>query len=205
MIEPVPVHVWWADLTQADLALAGALPAAERERVMATQRPADRGRRLVAAALLQHAVAASRRAGPPVGGPGEVGGPVEVDRTCQECGAQHGRPVASGGPHLSVAHAGVLVVVATCARAMVGVDVERVDRFAGSEEEAVAWTRSEAAVKAGIVDGRGGTATTLRTPLPGYVATVRLAHLAGVAVAEHRVTLPRPRPRVDLEHGGAQA
>lgn len=166
------VDVWWADLTQADVSLLRSLPATERQRVAEPARPADRGRRLVAAALLQHA----------------VGRPVEVDRTCAGCGRQHGRPVVAGGPHLSVAHAGVLVVVATCATAPLGVDVERVDRFGGAVEQALAWAREEAAVKAGA---GGGGRTDLAAPLPGYVAALHVASGVDPSVTEHHAALSR--------------
>ena len=170
MTDPLRVDVWWADLRQADVTLARTLPPAERARVRAVERPADRGRRLVGATLLQHAVAAAR--------PDRAGaGPVEVDRTCEDCGAQHGRPVVDGGPHLSVAHAGLLVVVATCVAAPVGVDVERTERFGGSVEEAFGWVCREAAGKAGTDAGAGrgteeqsGGSAVLDPPPPGSVA-----------------------------------
>lgn len=180
MNDPLLVDVWWADLRQADLSLADALPAAERARVREPAHAADRGRRLVAAALLQRAVG---RAG---------AAPVEVDRTCEECGRQHGRPVVAGGPHVSVAHAGVLVVVATCAGAPVGVDVERTGRFGGDEARTAAWALHEAGVKAGVeagvTPGRAGTAQPLRPPLPGYAAALHVRSGARPSVTEHHVT-----------------
>ncbi|GAA5160578.1 4'-phosphopantetheinyl transferase family protein [Ornithinimicrobium tianjinense] len=186
----VRVDVWWADLRSADVALAERLPPVERARALEPGRPGDRGRRLVAAALLQEAVAAARGLdGGQVLGRGEdqVVGPFEIDRTCEECGKQHGRPVVAGGPHLSVAHAGLLVVVATCWDAPVGVDVERVDRFGddGGAQEALAWTAREALVKA----GGGPDRRTLRIepPLSGYVATVAVLSAAGVALTARRV------------------
>ena len=180
----VRVDVWWADLRSADVALAERLPSAERARALAPQRPADRGRRLVAAALLQDAVRSARGLGEGGGsGEGVVQGLVEVDRTCEECGEQHGRPVVAGGPHLSVAHAGALVVVATCWDVPVGVDVERVDRFGddgGSAENARAWTEREALLKAG--GGPDGQTLPLEPPLAGYVATVAVLSAAAVGI-----------------------
>lgn len=176
MNDPLLVDVWWADLRQADLSLADALPAAERARVTEPEQAADRGRRLVAAALLQRAVAR------------EGDGPVEVDRTCEECGRQHGRPVVEGGPHVSVAHAGVLVVVATCAGAPVGVDVERTARFGGDEARTAAWALQEAGVKAGVTAGGPGTAQLLLPPLPGYAAALHVRSGARPSVTEHHVT-----------------
>lgn len=194
----IVADVWWADLTAADLALADRLPEAERQRVFAAGSPADQGRRLVAAALLQHAVQDARAGlGSPAGAgsTGGAGSPVEVDRTCEECGAQHGRPVVAGGPHLSVSHAGTLVVVATCA-APVGVDVERLSRFVGHADPSAAaraWTAREAMVKA-AGPGTGGltapspegtTASELTPPLEGYVATLCVRWTSGVRVREH--------------------
>ncbi|MDO5739033.1 MAG: hypothetical protein Q4P07_02675 [Ornithinimicrobium sp.] len=157
------VDVWWADLTAADVQLHQFLPEAERLRVSELSAAADRGRRLVAAALLQHAVHASRLAGRDAGSGHQ--GPVTVDRTCDECGAQHGRPVVQGGPHLSVAHAGVLVVVATCSTARVGVDVERTDRL-----DAQAWVEHEARVKTAA--HADAPVIALQAPFDGYVAAL---------------------------------
>lgn len=157
------VDVWWADLTAADVRLYPLLPEAERLRVGELSAPADRGRRLVAAALLQHAVQASRLLGREAGSGPQ--GPVTVDRTCDECGAHHGRPVVEGGPHLSVAHAGVLVVVATCGTARIGVDVERIDRL-----DAQTWVQHEARVKSEArADAPVGA---LQSPIQGYVAAL---------------------------------
>ena len=172
------VRVWWADLTAADLTLGQGLPAAERARVEQPTSPADRGRRLVAAALLQHAVTSARGPAPEGGWP--------VDRTCEGCGAQHGRPVVAGGPHVSVAHAGTVIVVATCADVPVGVDVERVDRFPDDEDPASAartWTAREAQVKA----GGPGTTVQLEPPLPGYAATLVVRTGSPVRVVAQRV------------------
>ncbi|WP_345580538.1 4'-phosphopantetheinyl transferase family protein [Tessaracoccus lubricantis] len=114
------MDIWWADLRSADIRRAGELPAAEAARLDELDAPADRGRRLLGALLLQDAVRVARDSAP--------GATVEIDRTCDACGAPHGRPrPADGlGPHLSVSHSGLLVVVAACADAAVGVDVQRV-------------------------------------------------------------------------------
>ena len=183
----VAVDVWWADLTQADVSLSRRLPPAEAARTTGPTRAADRGRRLVAAALLQRAVAAHR------GWPG-ADEPVEVDRTCEVCGAQHGRPVVAGGPHLSVAHAGLLVVVATCGDAPVGVDVERTDRFGGSSGRTLAWARREAALKAGApVEGPpSGRTAPLAAPLPGYAAALHVLTEDLPTVTVHQEPLSRP-------------
>lgn len=188
----VDVHLWWADLTAADVALEAGLPGPERARLEGLT-GADRARRAVGAALLQQAVRAHRRQSVPTrdfsprdDAPQDDAGEQEVvvDRTCEECGAQHGRPVVAGGPHVSVAHCGVLVVVATCTDTRVGVDVERVDRFEGAVAAAQAWVRHEALIKAG---GPGAT-LLLPAPLPGYVAALCVAGVeeAQVRLEEHR-------------------
>lgn len=255
---PVDVTLWWADLTMADAALEASLPEPERARLDEVAAGADRARRMVGAALLQHAVREHRRestgasgagagaadeagagagaaagaaagagAGAETGAVGaadstpvqepcdtSVGGQTDVshrsrtgmpaptgevlhdevvvDRTCEECGAQHGRPVVAGGPHVSVAHAGVLVVVATCAHAPVGVDVERVARFDGSTGRAREWVVHEARVKAGLVDatepaggtGDSGSVMVVEAPMDGYMAA--LAATGRPAVASRR-------------------
>ncbi|RIK17416.1 MAG: hypothetical protein DCC50_01825 [Acidobacteria bacterium] len=187
MVAGPDVHLWWADLTAADAALEATLPPSERARLEGLD-GAARARRMVGAALLRQAVRAHR---------GEEA-EVAVDRTCEECGAQHGRPVVAGGPHVSVAHAGVLVVVATCGTAPVGVDVERVSRFSGEQEPAAAaaaWVAHEARLKAGEGDGvaSGSDAPeppvlSLEPPLPGYAAALRVAAAgpSGVRLVVHR-------------------
>ncbi|AXH96561.1 hypothetical protein DV701_10895 [Ornithinimicrobium avium] len=181
------VHLWWADLTCADAAMEAELPAPERARLERLT-GAERARRAVGAALLQHAVQAHRARS----------GPVVVDRTCEGCGAQHGRPVVEGGPHVSVAHAGVLVVVATCQDSPVGIDVERVSRFEGAADArqdagsgdltaevlaAQAWVGDEARLKAGTA----GAVLPVDAPLRGYAAALCVAgEESEVRLVEHR-------------------
>lgn len=163
----VRVDVWWGDLTAADISAADGLPAAERERLAELAQPADRGRRLLGAALLQAAVRYHR------GLPSTA--TVAVDRRCSDCGRPHGRPTVAdgGGPHVSVSHTGVYAVVATCAEAPVGVDVERV----GDDAEAARrWVARESVVKTGAAQGEpaGHTVVGL-VALPGYVASLAVA------------------------------
>lgn len=102
---------------------------------------------------------------------------VRVDRACPACGAGHGKPrlAAALGLHLSVSHAAGLAVLAVGRDGPVGVDVERIGPWAGTELDEVArlvltpaeravlarqhhedrprlfttyWTRKEAVVKA---------------------------------------------------------
>ena len=199
MTDPLVVDVWWTDLTAADLTLLTLLPEPERRRVRAVPRDADRGRSLVAAALLQHAVARHRRqAGGATGTPPGDDAPVQVDRTCDGCGEQHGRPVVDGGPHVSVAHAHLVVAVATCAATPLGIDVERLDRDLPEGVDPRAWTLREARVKAGVDVGAAARETPLTPPLPGYAAALVLAPVAGrpgVDVVDLEVREHRWRPR----------
>lgn len=185
MTDPLVVDVWWADLTAADLRLLTLLPEPERLRVLAVPRDADRGRSLVAGALLQHAVARHRRRATGAAGPVPADlAPVQVDRTCAGCGEQHGRPVVDGGPHVSVAHAHLLVAVATCAGAPLGVDVERLDRDLPDGADPLGWTLREARVKAGVEVGAAAFEAPLTPPLPGYAAALVLAPVAAGSAAD---------------------
>lgn len=163
----IRVDVWWGDLTAADIAAADGLPAAERERLDELVPPSDRGRRLLGAVLLQAAVRRHR------GLPSTA--TVAIDRQCPDCGRQHGRPtVADGrGPHVSVSHAGVYAVVAACAEAPVGVDVERVGDDADAARR---WVAGESVAKTGGArDQRDHTVVELPAPHPGYVAGLAVA------------------------------
>lgn len=92
---------------------------------------------------------------------------LEVDRGCSSCAEAHGKPSVGRGVHLSVSHAGELVVVAATRVAPVGVDIEPTSRGAHAQaamrwacatEEAAeiadardalrCWIRKEAIVKA---------------------------------------------------------
>lgn len=144
--------------------LAETLPVAERARLDVVAADADRARRLVGQLLLQRALRYAR------GLPDDAA--VEIDRTCQSCGEQHGRPVAADGhgPHLSVSHSGLLVAVASCLHAPVGVDVQRI----GQATDPEAWVTQEARTKAGL-GAQGGSVVALATPLPGYAAALAVA------------------------------
>lgn len=81
---------------------------------------------------------------------------------------------------MSVSHSGVLVVVATCGDAPVGVDVQRVADTAG--QDAVHWTRREARFKACGADPEPNAehpepsrTIDLDAPLPGYAAALTVA------------------------------
>jgi 4'-phosphopantetheinyl transferase len=164
------VEVWWSSLAAADRDLLRILDTTERARIESLDRPADRGRSLVGAALLRVAVASHLGLAP---------ADVVVDRTCDECGGPHGAPRILGpglpAPWVSVSHSGVLVVVALSPHGPVGVDVQRLsdlsDQRAGQE-----WVRREALLKARTaapeVDQPDATAHELAPPLSGYVAAV---------------------------------
>lgn len=162
------VDLWWSDLRVMDHGLVTRLDDREQERARGLAAAADLGRFVVGAVLLRVAVAAAT---------GVPASEVAVDRTCPECGAAHGRPRIPG-LHVSVAHAGPLVLVAT-APVSVGVDVEAVAR--GTESVDIAdWVRREAEFKAGAAGERSdaeGALSVLDTPapLPGYLAAVVLA------------------------------
>lgn len=171
----VDVKVWWADLTRARVDLVELLDATERSRLAGLDLPADRARFVVGVALLRTVAAEYLGTAP---------ADVEIDRTCSECGGPHGRPRIAGGPHVSVSHSGVLVVVATCGSAGVGVDVQRISEMAG--QGAGGWTRQEARFKAcgpptdpsteakpPVTEGTAASTTIdLDPPLPGYAAAL---------------------------------
>ena len=112
-----PVSVRWAT-TAVPEAAAVLLTGAERARWASLRFPEDRAR-LLAAHALGRLLVAERLAIRPAD--------VELRQTCGRCGGPHGRPIAhvSGAqaPHLSLAHAGGLVVAAVGATD-VGIDVE---------------------------------------------------------------------------------
>ncbi|MGY1642995.1 4'-phosphopantetheinyl transferase family protein [Geodermatophilus sp. SYSU D00703] len=180
---PGVVEVWWASTSalrpEHDVLLAPA-DLARRARLA---RADDQARSTTAAAVVR-AVLGTALGVPPA--------ELAVDRTCPECGADHGKPCLADAPglHLSVSHSGSCVVVAVRAGSPVGVDVEEVGRFGPGEldvlaEETLAaeerdrlarlpvadrpaafttyWTRKEAVLKS---TGQG-----LGAPLGGLVVS----------------------------------
>lgn len=178
----VAVEVWWSSLVAADRALMAGLDRVERDRLAATERPADQGRSLVGFALLRSVVA---------GHLGVTAADVVIDRTCQDCGKPHGRPRVVGpgdaSPWVSVSHSGVLVVVALCATTDVGVDVQRVADLGAAHPDGWAaaerWTRGEAVGKLGPrAAGEPVHVAALQTPAAGYTAALAVVSGEGVDV-----------------------
>jgi 4'-phosphopantetheinyl transferase len=120
--------VWWARRQDASDRHALLLDATERRRWAAYRREEDRARFLAGCALAKTALARYTGLRP---------ADVRFDRTCDQCGEPHGKPVIDAGViesgvieggavEHSVAHSGDLIAVAV-ARTPVGVDVEQLD------------------------------------------------------------------------------
>jgi 4'-phosphopantetheinyl transferase len=129
------VYVVWARPTESARA-GGWLDAREREQLARLKQSADRSRYVAAHALLRVVVARSWGVDP---------ASVEVTAKCTRCGGPHGRPIVNPPPgrnvlHVSIAHAGNRVVVATTDVGPVGVDVEEdsAASFAGYDDVALA-------------------------------------------------------------------
>jgi 4'-phosphopantetheinyl transferase len=125
--------LWWARAGDASADQVALLDEAERARLAAYRRAADRDRFLVGCALAKTVIAACTGSRPES---------ISFDRACRRCGRPHGKPVvAGGGPQFSVAHSGALIAVAV-ATDPVGVDVEQLDGRArpvgGGDPEALA-------------------------------------------------------------------
>ncbi|WP_256841474.1 4'-phosphopantetheinyl transferase family protein [Ornithinimicrobium cryptoxanthini] len=175
MAEGAEVQLWWGSLLQADRDLLPLLDEIERARVSALDRPADQGRSMVGAALLRTAVAADLGCPP---------SQVLLDRTCADCGEQHGSPRVRGPlpstrdlpPWVSVAHSGFVVVVALCRTHPVGVDVQRLADL-DSTTDGWTWVSGESRLKAGAPD-RPTTDSDVTwsgpvdVPLAGYLAAL---------------------------------
>lgn len=187
------VEVWWSSLAAADRDLLRILDTTERARIESLDRPADRGRSLLGAALLRVAVASHLGLAP---------ADVVVDRTCDECGGPHGAPrILSPGlpaPWVSVSHSGVLAVVALSPHGPVGIDVQRLsdltDPRAGQD-----WVRREALLKARTAAGEKGRAVTSPVPVQTDATALELRPpLSGYAAA--LVTLAQPDSELVIRH-----
>ena len=145
----------------------------EAERAARFRFQADRDRFVLATALLRMVAAEHADTEP---------SDVRLDRSCEECGQQHGRPRLPGtGLEASISHSGEIVAVALTDRCPVGVDVEVISSrdyeplirsvCTAAERPFVLvaadfyayWTRKEAVLKA---TGQG-----LRTPMTSVTVT----------------------------------
>jgi len=161
------VHVCWSPLSPS-ASRVGWLDATEQRRFDRLGQQGDR-RRLATSRLLLKSLVGRLAEVPP-----EL---VRLSYDCTRCGKPHGRPVVTGPTaavrwHVSLSHAGDLVMVAVTDAGPVGVDVEAAaaTRFTGFDDvaltsteraevercapesrawaRAVYWTRKEAVLKA---------------------------------------------------------
>jgi 4'-phosphopantetheinyl transferase len=117
--------------------------------------------------MLRHAVAKIMGIGP---------AEVVIDRTCIDCGQQHGAPRVISHeakvPFVSVSHSGLLIAVAVSEHGPIGVDVQREEDVKG-DLNAVEWVRREASFKSGLAeDAEKLRILDLEAPLAGYAAAL---------------------------------
>jgi 4'-phosphopantetheinyl transferase len=128
MARPDCTTIWVIPMSAVDAArLAGTLPLEEQRRAAGFRRAVDRDRFVGGRILLRVAVAEDLAIDPHR---------VVLAASCPSCGSDgHGRPEVSGHPelHLSLSHAGDVVVVAAAAHA-VGIDVEPFDQRVGFDD-----------------------------------------------------------------------
>jgi 4'-phosphopantetheinyl transferase len=141
---PQLVAVTWARTVPVEL-LARSLSVDDHARLGGLRRGGDRDRSASARVLLRAAVGAW------TGAPADA---VVIRTACALCGAtDHGKPFVaptpaiSAMPHVSVAHADDVVVVAVTAAGPVGVDVEPVDAAQFDGFDAVALSQVERAAQ----------------------------------------------------------
>ena len=195
---PVSCEIYLASRSELRPGHARLLDEAERARSARFRQPADRDRFVLGAALLRLA-AARHLPGAPAS--------VLIDRSCDQCGEQHGRPVLTGSAmQASVSHSGDCVAVALTSAGPVGVDIEALtaadykpaitSACVPAEQAAIRcpadfycyWTRKEAVLKA--------TGEGLRRPMTDLVVTppaadpVLLAMAAGPAPACQLADVP---------------
>jgi 4'-phosphopantetheinyl transferase len=167
------VQIHWAPVRTATGSDLASLSASELGRMSRFRQQADRDRFASGVVLSRRTLAAETGVDPR---------DLVINRTCQQCGAEHGKPMVPGlGVHMSVAHAGDVVGVAVSRVGPVGLDVEPSDGRAGMDlarqilgplETAASptemlryWIRKEAVVKAtGDGIGIGLTAVTVSHP-----------------------------------------
>jgi len=173
------------------------LDAAESQRAARFRLEADRERFVLATAVLRTAAAGLLGCTPAA---------VPLDRGCEHCGRQHGRPRLPGtGLQASISHSGDVAAVALTAGQPVGVDVEAItgrayepllDRVCTAAERPFVrsaadfcsvWARKEAVLKA--------TGEGLRTPMTSVSLTPpqqppELLDLAGARPACRLADIP---------------
>lgn len=170
---PTACAVYLARLSQLGPRHERLLSRPEAQRAARFRQKPDRDRFVLATAVLRTAVAQLAGGDPAA---------LEVNRSCEHCGAQHGRPRLPGtGLEASISHSGDVVAVALTAGLPVGVDVEAISardyeplvprvctaaerQFVRTAEDFYAyWTKKEAVLKA--------TGTGLRTPMTAVAVT----------------------------------
>lgn len=110
--------VWLAEVGMQRPSHSAVLNEAEMTRRNTFMQEIDRSRFTLAAALLRLLVAGQTGLHPT---------DVLVDRTCERCGKQHGRPRLPGtGLHASISHSHYLVGIALTRMAPVGLDIEAI-------------------------------------------------------------------------------
>ncbi len=136
-------RVWWATISDSAPQLETLLSAQEHERRTAYRQADDRLRFLTGAAVLRRAAAGCLSVDPRQ---------LRVDRRCDRCGAQHGKPRLLDHPELdvSVAHTGDHVAVALARGPRIGVDVEQLRDLDVDELARTAFTSDEAAELAAL-------------------------------------------------------
>jgi 4'-phosphopantetheinyl transferase len=223
-MEPGTCDVWWAGTAWMRPWHADLLSDGERTRRAGLWDAQHRAQYTVAAALLRLVAA-------PLSGGSAAG--VVVDRTCPDCGRDHGRPRLPGtGLHVSISHSGATVAVAVSNAGEVGVDVQQVEDgsvqelpplvLAESEAGHVAdardfftyWTRKEALVKATgdgvtvplcevVVSPPGTPPRVLNYPRPGGLAA-QLRDLGPELGYVGALAVLSPRPVVVRERSAEQ-
>lgn len=185
---PVPsgptCEVFWVRLDQFAPSVWSRLSSQEKQRAQAFKREADRRRSALGAGLLR-AAAAQRW--------DTAEADVVVDRRCDRCGAQHGRPRLQGGEHqlhASITHSGGLVGVAV-SDVPVGLDVELVQDI----EVELLWRE---------LRGPVGPAPTVQAVLTDWVRKEAVVKATGEGLSrpliEVEVTPPWAAPRL-LSYG----
>jgi 4'-phosphopantetheinyl transferase len=151
------VEVGWARVVPSELLLPG-LAADDRARCGRLRRSGDRDRSATARVLLRAAVGAWM---------GMVADTVVIRSACASCGGtDHGRPYVAAvpgtlpRPHVSVAHAGDVAVVALTEAGPLGVDVEPTDAAHFDRFDEVALADTEAARVTGPARGPGARTRT---------------------------------------------